>query len=61
MENLINSLENLNELSGTDLLNINGGNETVSFTDSKGYTWDYTYNDSGGLVGIYVHRNQCIL
>ena len=47
------------ELSPLDLMQIEGGDTTFTYTDSHGYDWNYTYNDAGTLVGISVVHGYC--
>ena len=52
---------NLTELSSLEQREICGGETRISYTDTQGYTWDYTYNDAGELTNISVSRAMCIL
>ncbi len=61
MKNLINLDQiNLTELSSLEQREIQGGEEVVTFRDSQGYRWYYTYNDAGTLTNISVARAQCV-
>lgn len=48
------------ELSYQEEREIYGGNETFRFNDSHGYTWNYTYNDAGVLVDVWVGQSMCV-
>ena len=63
MENLtILHQMNLAELSCLERQEIQGGQDTViTYLDNKGYTWYYTYNESGALTEVSVARSSCIL
>jgi YD repeat-containing protein len=46
----------MQELSDSEQMNIQGGSETVYFTDTYGYNWSYYYDDSGNLTGWCVSQ-----
>ncbi len=52
---------NLTELSSLELRNFQGGiRETITYTDSKGYEWSYTY-DNDQLVMVCVVQKMTIM
>jgi hypothetical protein len=55
------SIDSMNvvELSRDEERAITGGDTMVKYHDSEGYTWYYTYSDSGELVGVAVARAMC--
>lgn len=46
----------LAELSADQTGQISGGESTVKYTDSHGYTWEYYYDDGGNMTGFCVVR-----
>lgn len=49
------------ELSGNEMRSIEGGDSYVTFTDSQGYNWVYTYSDRGNLVSACVQTRMTIM
>lgn len=59
MENLTTLRHiNLIELSRLEQIEIQGG-IVVSYQDSQGYLWMYSYDLHGDLIGITVTKVQC--
>lgn len=51
-------MEKLLNLNSRDLLEVKGGDYTVTFVDDQGWTWSYDYNDCGELQYVCVLKHQ---